>query len=296
MLIKRFYLLSLVFTFLSVFSAHLNADTLYYASANYQGGSNEVEIVSVDPVTLVHSPPYSNADVMWRVDSWANQGSVGAMSLSTNIRANLGTSSSTSSRVRFETDDLVFSSANSDPITTSLNLTIYGEEILARCCAATFARNEFTIRMGIGSHEFGGSYSRQINNDGSYSEGRGQMLVGLPSEMFYDNLTTPEFTVAANTSLDFWIEVETENTTSYRAYSNAIANVLLRLPKGIDVFNDLPQGVSVNSDAALIFDNRFRGSAIPEPTTTGLIGAVLICGLCFRHRRPHAHITKSIQK
>ena len=284
MLFNRIYQFSL-FVALSIFTSELvSADIYYYATANYQGGSIDSEIISNEPVTLSDSPAYSNSDVIWRVDSYASHGIVGTRTQSTNVNANLGTSSTTSSLARFHTDDLVFSSSSSDPITTSLNFHMFGSDVLARCCAAGFARNDIAIRIGIGNHTFGGSYYRQINSDGSMGEGRGQMLLSLPSEEFDTGLTTPEFTIDANTPLEFWLELETTGTTPNRAYSHALADVLLRLSKG-DVFNNLGDGVTANSIEAKISNNRYYGSSIPEPGTVGILGLLVGSTILLRRQR-----------
>ena len=284
MLFNRICQLILFVALFFITSEFAHADIYYYATANYQGGSIDAEIVDIEPVTLNHSPAYSNQDVIWRVDSYASHGIVGTRTQSTNVNANLGTSSTTSSLARFHTDDLVFSSSSSDPITTSLNFHMFGSDILARCCAAGFARNDIAIRIGIGNHVFGGSYYRQINSDGSVGEGRGQMLISLPGEEFDTGLTTPEFTVDANTPLEFWLELETTGTTPNRAYSHALADVLLRLPKG-DVFNNLADGVTVNSIEAKISNNRFYGSSIPEPGTVGILGLFFGSTILLRRRK-----------
>ena len=152
----------------AVLPSSIQADIVYSANANYQGGTVEAAISGVDPVFLVHTPPYSNADTIWNVRSSSDHGRVNGYTQATNVQANLATPMTTSSTVRFQTDDLVFSSPNSDLITTNLNFEILGGFWFATCCDANHTYGRIDVEIGIGSNVFTGFQMWDLDEDGTY--------------------------------------------------------------------------------------------------------------------------------
>jgi hypothetical protein len=168
-------------------------------------------------------------------------------------------------------DNVVFSSAGTDPIPVALNLDFNGRFNLLDS-TGKYALGKIIIEATINGTTFPGEihvctmYCVQVQIG---------LLEGFTSRVYRDKrLTTPEIVVPVNEPVTVTLSmlIVTVSDKSPLSSAEAVFDDIYTFARSGPVFN-VPAGVNVNSERAMIVDNAYNGGAtVPvQPSTWSAI-------------------------